>query len=147
MQDLDDELLGALISVQHLAGQKAWPFFIIGAGLPNLPGKLSATRTYSERLFDYRTIGALDHASAADAISLPMNRLGAHLETDALRALVTAADGHPFFLQAYGKAVWDVSSSKTHDEASSTAQVASRLSRAANQLTVARSSLISKGLI
>ncbi|WP_251045822.1 ATP-binding protein [Arthrobacter sp. ISL-5] len=190
MQDLDDELLGALISVQHLAGQKGWPFFIIGAGLPNLPGKLSATRSYSERLFDYRTIGALDHASAADAISLPMNRLGAHLEADALRALVTAADGYPFFLQVYGKAVWDVSSSKTvnlddarlaieigteqldagffrsrwqratpaerqylramaedHDEASSTAQVASRLSRAASQLTVARSSLISKGLI
>ena len=190
MQDLDDELLGALISVQHLAGQKGWPFFIIGAGLPNLPGKLSATRSYSERLFDYRTIGALDHASAADAISLPMNRLGAHLEADALRALVTAADGYPFFLQAYGKAVWDVSSNKMvniddarlaiqigteqldagffrsrwqratpterqylramaedHDEPSSTAQVASRLNRAANQLTVARSSLITKGLI
>jgi hypothetical protein len=34
-----------------------------------------------------------------------------------------------------------------NDEASSTAQVASRLNRAANQLTVARSSLIAKGLI
>lgn len=190
MQDLDDELLGALISVQHLAGQKGWPFFIIGAGLPNLPGKLSATRSYSERLFDYRTIGALDHTSAADAISLPMNRLGARLDADALRALVTAADGYPFFLQAYGKAAWDVSSSKTvniddarlaieigteqldagffrsrwqratpaerqylramaedHDDASSTAHVASRLNRAATQLTVARSNLISKGLI
>ncbi|MGJ3192228.1 AAA family ATPase [Paenarthrobacter sp. FR1] len=112
MQDLDDELLGALISVQHLAGQKSWPFFIIGAGLPNLPGKLSATRSYSERLFDYRVIGALDHASAADAIGLPMNKLGAHLDSDALRALVAAAEGYPFFLQAYGKAAWDVASSK-----------------------------------
>ncbi|KRE76666.1 ATP-binding protein [Arthrobacter sp. Soil761] len=190
MQDLDDELLGALISVQHLSGQKGWPFFIIGAGLPNLPGKLSATRSYSERLFDYRTIGALDPASAADAIGLPMNELGVHLDADALRALVTAADGYPFFLQAYGKAAWDVASSKIvnlddarlaieigteqldagffrsrwqratpaerqylramaddHDEASSTAQVASRLNRTASQLTVARSNLISKGLI
>jgi hypothetical protein len=34
-----------------------------------------------------------------------------------------------------------------HDEASSTARVASRMSRAASQLTVARSNLISKGLI
>ena len=95
MQDLDTELLGALISVQHLAGQKGWPFYIIGAGLPNLPGKLSATRSYSERLFDYRTIKALDPASAADAISVPMIRLGANLETEALRALATAADGLP----------------------------------------------------
>lgn len=113
MQDLDTELLGALISVQHLAGQKGWPFYIIGAGLPNLPGKLSATRSYSERLFDYRTIGALDPASAADAISVPMIRLGANLETEALRALATAADGYPFFLQTYGKSVWDISPSKT----------------------------------
>lgn len=190
MQDLDDELLGALISVQHLAGQKGWPFYLIGAGLPNLPGKLSATRSYSERLFDYRTIGALDHGSAADAINLPMNNLGAHLDTDALRALVTAAGGYPFFLQAYGKSAWNVASSETvnlgdarlaieigteqldagffmsrwqratpgerqylramaedQDEASSTAQVASRMNRAASQLTVARSSLIAKGLI
>lgn len=34
-----------------------------------------------------------------------------------------------------------------NDEASSTAQVASRLGREANQLTVARSNLIAKGLI
>jgi hypothetical protein len=34
-----------------------------------------------------------------------------------------------------------------HDEASSTAQVATRLNRAASQLTVARSNLITKGLI
>lgn len=34
-----------------------------------------------------------------------------------------------------------------NDKASSTAQVASRLNRAASQLTVARSNLITKGLI
>ncbi|XAS63784.1 hypothetical protein ACOM2C_10685 [Pseudarthrobacter sp. So.54] len=35
------------------------------------------------------------------------------MDADALWALVTAADGYPFFLQAYGKTAWDVSSSKT----------------------------------
>jgi hypothetical protein len=42
-----------------------------------------------------------------------MNGLGTHLEADALRALVNAADGYPFFLQDYGEAAWDVSSSKS----------------------------------
>nr|WP_024476466.1 ATP-binding protein [Arthrobacter sp. CAL618] len=51
MQDLDQELLTALITVQHAAGQRGWPFYIIGAGLPNLPTTLSEARTYSERLF------------------------------------------------------------------------------------------------
>jgi hypothetical protein len=48
MQDLDEELLTALLSVQHLAGQCGWPFYLIGAGLPNLPGKVSEARTYGD---------------------------------------------------------------------------------------------------
>jgi hypothetical protein len=47
-----------------------WPWRLacpvhVRVGLPDLPGVFSATRSYSERLFDYRTIGALDLASVA----------------------------------------------------------------------------------
>lgn len=38
MQDLEADLLGALLSVQHVAGQRGWPFYIVGGGLPSLPG-------------------------------------------------------------------------------------------------------------
>lgn len=107
MQDLDDELLTVLLSVQHLAGQRGWPFYLIGAGLPNLPGKISEARTYGERLFLYRTIGQLDEKSAADALTVPIGRLGASTTEDALSALLAAADGYPFFLQTYGRAAWD----------------------------------------
>jgi hypothetical protein len=34
MQDLDDGLITALLSAQHLANQREWPFYIAGAGLP-----------------------------------------------------------------------------------------------------------------
>jgi hypothetical protein len=37
MQDLDPDLLGALLAVQHRASQREWPFFVIGAGLPSHP--------------------------------------------------------------------------------------------------------------
>lgn len=43
-----------------------------GAGLPNLPGRLSSVRSYAERLFDYRFIGPLDPESAGAAITGPM---------------------------------------------------------------------------
>lgn len=36
LQDLDLELLSALVWVQHMANQRELPFFLIGAGLPNL---------------------------------------------------------------------------------------------------------------
>ncbi|MEO8220519.1 MAG: ATP-binding protein [Specibacter sp.] len=115
MQDLDDELLTILLSIQHLAGQRGWPFYLIGAGLPNLPGKVSEARTYGERLFLYRTIGQLDEQAAAEALTLPMSRLGAETTAEALTTLLSAANGYPFFLQIYGRAAWDATSGKVID--------------------------------
>jgi hypothetical protein len=46
MQDLDPDLLGSLLTVQHAAGQRGWPFFIVGGGLPSLPGRVSESRSY-----------------------------------------------------------------------------------------------------
>lgn len=112
MQDLDAELLTVLLSVQHLAGQRGWPFYIIGAGLPNLPGKISEARTYGERLFLYRTIGQVNEEAASEALALPISRLGAALAPDALSLLLSAANGYPFFLQVYGRSAWEAASEK-----------------------------------
>lgn len=57
MQALDGELLEALLTSQHTAGQRGLPFFVIGAGLPCLPSQLAVCRSYAERLFDYYAIG------------------------------------------------------------------------------------------
>jgi len=112
MQDLDPELLSALLSVQHRAGQKGWPFYIIGAGLPGLPASLSGMRSYAERLFDYRHIGPLDEGHAREAFVAPVERLGASIEDGALRQLLDAARGYPYFIQTYGQAAWDVAETK-----------------------------------
>lgn len=112
MQDLDEELLTALLSVQHLAGQRGWPFYLIGAGLPNLPGRVSEARTYGERLFLYRTIGQLNPDAAAEALTVPISRLGASTTDEALSMLLAAAGGYPFFLQTYGRAAWDAAPQK-----------------------------------
>lgn len=125
MQDLDEELLTVLLSVQHLAGQRGWPFYIIGAGLPNLPGKISEARTYGERLFLYRTIGQVNEGAASEALALPISRLGASLAPDALSLLLSAANGYPFFLQVYGRSVWEAASDKVIS--AEDAQVAVRL--------------------
>jgi hypothetical protein len=108
MQDLDPELLAALITVQHSAGQREWPFYIIGAGLPNLPGKLSEARSYAERLFDYRQIGPLDEASSMRALEEPAVKFGARFHPQALQTLLHAAGGYPYFIQEFGKAIWDI---------------------------------------
>ncbi|MCU6480135.1 ATP-binding protein [Arthrobacter sp. A2-55] len=112
MQDLDDELLGALLTVQHTAGQRGWPFYIIGGGLPSLPGKVSETRPYAERLFQYRMIGKLSHDAASDALTTPISRLGGLLGGEALELVLEAAGRYPYSLQAYGHTLWEAASGK-----------------------------------
>lgn len=107
MQDLDHELLTALITVQHAAGQRGWPFYIIGAGLPNLPTALSEARTYAERLFTYRTIGPLADPDAQYALTRPAKEMGAEFSQNALNVLLGASGRYPYFIQEFGKAIWD----------------------------------------
>lgn len=111
LQEMDDEPLGALISLQHKMGQEGLPFYIIGAGLPNLPGVLSRSRSYAERLFEYRTIGQLPDSDTAEGFQKPARANGRPFADDALDELVKVSHGYPYFIQAYGKAAWNASDS------------------------------------
>jgi hypothetical protein len=112
MQDLDDDLVVALLAAQHRAGQKGWPFYIFGAGLPSLPSVLSEARSYAERLFNYREIGALDRSAASQALTVPAQRQGATYSDGAVDAILDAASGYPYFLQTYGQAAWGIASDR-----------------------------------
>lgn len=107
LQEMADEPLGTLMSIQHKMGQRSLPFYIIGAGLP----MLSKSRSYAERLFEYRTIGQLSDADAAEGFQKPARRNGRPFTDDALNELIKVSSGYPYFIQAYGKAAWNASGS------------------------------------
>lgn len=96
------ELLRALLVTQHQAGQRGWPFYVFGAGLPHLPGLLAESRSYAERLFDYRTVSRLHDDEAVKAIVDPVRRQGFDINDNALPLLLGASGGYPYFLQEYG---------------------------------------------
>lgn len=106
MQDLDSELLTALLAAQHRASQQDWPFYIIGAGLPTVRRSLTDARSYAERL-KVTEIGPLAPSVAMEAIVKPAGDLGVTFTEDAASRLVVESNGYPFFLQTYGKATWD----------------------------------------
>ena len=81
---------------------------MVGAGLPHLPSVLSASKSYSERLFRYARIDRLDREAADLALIAPAEREGVEFTPEALDALYEAADGYPYFVQAYGKVAWDL---------------------------------------
>ncbi|WP_346028939.1 ATP-binding protein [Arthrobacter citreus] len=76
MQSLDPALLSALLGAQHQAGQRDWPFYLVAAGLPNLPSTLNQSQRYAEGLFTYRRVGALDRDDAASALADPARSRG-----------------------------------------------------------------------
>jgi hypothetical protein len=111
MQDVPSADVSALCAACHELSQSGGPLIVVGAGLPHLPSVLSASKSYSERLFRYVAIDRLDRESADIALLAPARREGADFEWAALDALYAAADGYPYFVQAYGKATWDVAAS------------------------------------
>ena len=108
MQDLMPEDVSALCAACHEISQQGLPLVVVGAGLPHLPAVLSASKSYSERLFRFSRIDRLDPASAAAALRLPAREEGADFDDAALGAMYEATGGYPYFVQAYGKTVWDV---------------------------------------
>ena len=111
MQDVMPDDVSALCAACHELSQSGAPFVVVGAGLPHLPAVLSASKSYSERLFRYVRIDRLDRADADQAVVAPIAREDAGITDEALDALFDAAGGYPYFIQAYGKAAWDAAPS------------------------------------
>ncbi len=108
MQDLSPEDVSAMCAACHELSQQRLPLVVVGAGLPHLPAVLSASKSYSERLFRYARIDRLDRAAADAALQRPAREEDAEFDDDALAAMYAATGGYPYFVQAYGKTAWDV---------------------------------------
>jgi DNA polymerase III delta prime subunit len=107
MQDLVPDDVSALCASCHEISQSGLPLIVVGAGLPHLPAVLSASKSYSERLFRYSRIDRLERSAADAALVVPAEEEGAAFTSEALEAMYAATGGYPYFIQAYGKAVWD----------------------------------------
>jgi hypothetical protein len=108
MQDLGPDDVSALCAACHELSQQGLPLIVVGAGLPHLPAVLSASKSYSERLFRYARIDRLDRLAADRALRAPAQDEGADFTEDALAEMYEVTAGYPYFVQAYGKVAWDV---------------------------------------
>jgi len=108
MQDLGAADISAICGACHELSQDAAPLIVVGAGLPHLPAVLSAQKSYSERLFSYHRIDRLTREAFNKALTAPAEREDVKFTDEALDALYHKADGYPYFIQAYGKATWDL---------------------------------------
>ena len=107
LQYVQEEELEALIMALHRVSQRQLPVMLVGAGLPQLRGRMGRAKSYAERLFDFPEIGPLNPAAAKRAIGKPAADQDVIVEEPALDRLVEVTEGYPYFLQEWGKHAWD----------------------------------------
>ena len=107
VQYLSEQDLSALIVALHRMSQEGLPVLMVGAGLPQIARLAGEAKSYAERLFLYPGVGALDPASAAQAVEKPIIEEEASIEAKALQTIVERTQGYPFFLQEWASVAWN----------------------------------------
>ncbi len=108
LQYVEEDELAALITALHRTAQRRLPVVLVGAGLPQLRGRMGRAKSYAERLFDFPEIGPLSPEAAARAIEKPLRDQGVAITSDALDSIVERTRGYAYFVQEWGKHSWDV---------------------------------------
>ena len=108
IQYVKEDELAALITALHRSSQRRLSVTMVGAGLPQVRGRMGKAKSYAERLFEFHEIGALAPEDAMTAIAKPAKDEGVDIEAPALDAIVSQTQCYPYFLQEWGKHVWDV---------------------------------------
>lgn len=108
LQYVKEDELAALIMALHRAAQRQLPVIMLGAGLPQLRGNMGRAKSYAERLFEFPEIGMLSDHDARRAIAKPAQAEGVSINEDALDVIIDQTRCYPYFLQEWGKHVWDV---------------------------------------
>jgi hypothetical protein len=108
LQYVKEEELGALVVALHRVAQRKLPVVLVGAGLPQLRGRLGNAKSYAERMFDFPEVGPLSPEDSKLAIAKPAKQLGVVVEEAALERILKETRGYPYFLQEWGKHAWDV---------------------------------------
>jgi hypothetical protein len=107
LQYIKEDQFAALITALHKCSQKALPITVVGAGLPHLIGQAGKAKSYAERLFEFREVGALGRQDSYAALSVPSEKEGISFSANALEKIFSVTRGYPYFLQEWGKHCWD----------------------------------------
>ncbi len=107
LQYVEEGQMAALITAMHRTEQRQLPVVLIGAGLPQLRGRMGNAKSYAERLFNFPEIGPLSSPAAEQAIRKPLQEEGVAIEDDAMAQLIEVTEGYAYFLQQWGYYTWE----------------------------------------
>ena len=103
---LDRGVGRALLHAGQQVGRRH-PFFLVLAGTPDLEDRLSEMEASFWGRAEQIRVNRLDPAAAAAAIERPLQDEGMSIEAAALERILSESHGYPFFLQLWGRFVWE----------------------------------------
>lgn len=107
IQYLKDDEFEALIAAIHRVNQKALPLVVFAAGLPKIAKIAGDVKSYAERLFQFVPIGSLSGEAGKLALAEPAKKAQVTYTDAAIAKILEITEGYPYFLQEYGKQVWN----------------------------------------
>ena len=107
VQYIKDDEFEALMEAIHRTNQKNYPIVIFSAGLPKIAKIAGDVKSYAERLFDFIEIDSLNNEEAKLALIEPAKRFQINYTDEAVNKIIEITQGYPYFLQEYGKWVWE----------------------------------------
>lgn len=103
-----DHPLSILISAVSTLQRAGAPLALVLCGLPTLTVNLLAARTYTERMFTGEEVSSLDRPAARDAFVLPLHDTGYSATPELVTAVLDEVEGYPYFIQLWGKELWEI---------------------------------------
>lgn len=108
LQNVPEPQLAALITALHRISQKQLPITMMAGGLPQLLAHVGHAKSYAERLFEFVEIGPLDNGAARQALCVPAEQENVDFDEAAIQEILVRTQGYPYFLQEWGKHVWNM---------------------------------------
>ncbi len=117
VQYLTEKAVSGLIAASHRISQKGFPVVFVCAGLPQIAALAGDARSYAERLFEFIPISTLKGGAAEQALLGPAQDKGVQFQDGAKRLVLDDTEGYPYFIQEFGKHIWNVAASSPISEA------------------------------
>ncbi len=104
---LDTTIGSLLLHGAQAVALEGEPHLLCLAGTPDLPRHLRKMQAAFCERSAISPIERLDSVASSEAIRIPLEDAGKEITPDALNDVVAESHGYPFFLQLWGKELWD----------------------------------------
>lgn len=95
-------VLSSLLAALSYAQREGCKYYLVISGLPNLYNNIRKTKTYAERMFNFKETTNLSRDDCIKAITIPLKTYNFSFDYQLTDKIIEETKGYPYFIQFYG---------------------------------------------